>query len=264
MPTPFYHLSVAEEILHHPELDRGHRQLLEAERCNFLFGNTAPDVQTLSRQSREETHFFTLPVSNFKRSPWEELLLHFPSLADPRELRPDQAAFLTGYFCHLHADWLWIVDIFAPVFGPSCSWSTFRQRLYLHNVLRTYLDRRVVPALPQGIGTCLQDVAPSRWLPFVQDGYLDEWRDLLSRQLQPGAVSETAEVFAQRQGISPEEFYRLIESEERMEEEIFVHISRKSLDQFRQKLVSESLRLVQTYLSGSAAVEFLPADSGKH
>src|SRR5512136_610137 len=80
MPTPFYHLSLAEELVSHPNLQGNISQFLQAFRGGFLFGNTAPDVQVVSGQLRQETHFFNLPIQTGDRPAWELLLSDHPHL----------------------------------------------------------------------------------------------------------------------------------------------------------------------------------------
>ncbi|MGE5221990.1 MAG: zinc dependent phospholipase C family protein, partial [Omnitrophica WOR_2 bacterium] len=243
--------NLAEDILGRTELAGSIREQLNRQRCVFLFGNTAPDVQTISKQSREETHFFSLPIQPETPPPWEILTYQYPALASPLELASAQSAFLAGYLCHLLADWLWIKDIYAPVFGPGASWGSFHHRLVIHNVLRTYLDHQALSKLPPEAGACLAEVAPDRWLPFVEDVHLVEWRDFIARQLFPGAAAQTVEVFAGRAGISPQDFYRLLESEEIMEQEVFAHIPYNIVIDFQRNLVYESINLLNTYFSGT-------------
>ena len=251
MPTPFYHLSLAEELLSHPNLPENISQFLQASRCGFLFGNTAPDVQVVSGQPRQDTHFFNLPIQTGDRSAWELLLSTHPHLAAAEHLPATHAAFLAGYLCHLQADWLWVKDIFAPVFGPHCSWGTFHQRLYYHNVLRAYLDLHILPELSPGMDACLCQVEPDGWLPFVQDRHLAEWRDLLFPQLHSGATPQTVEVFSSRQGISVPEYYALLESEERMQAEVFEHLPLSHVQSYRQRVVDDNIHLLSDYLAFS-------------
>ena len=258
VPTPFYHLDIAENLLANPALANPVQQFLWGQRSAFLLGNTAPDVQVVSRQERQATHFFSLPVRTDAQPPWERLLRTHPSLAQPARIPGAQAAFIAGYLCHLQADWLWIVDIFAPVFGPDCRWETFSQRLYLHNVLRAYLDQQVTTALAADTADCLKGIRPDHWLPFVQDVHLSTWRDYLAGQLEPGAAAETVEVFASRQGLSPREFYQLIESEERMEQEVFVHLPRSQLETYHQRLIESNLELLQAYFGPQNKPKYIP------
>lgn len=252
MPTPFYHLQAAEDLLIHPELSGHIRRILAAHHSEFLFGNIAPDVQVVSHQPREATHFFTLPFVASDKPAWINFLETYPSLADPRKLSPKQAAFISGYACHLNADWLWIRDIFDPIFGPESQWSTFWHRLYVHNVLRTYMDFRIMDTLKLSEETHVDEAAPKDWLPFVEDKYLIEWQKEIFEQLIPGATSHTVEVFAERQGIAPEEYYRLLNSEEAMQAEVFSHISPEVLEKYRQTLLAENLHLLEEYFKDLA------------
>jgi hypothetical protein len=252
VPTPFYHLFVAENLLAHPGLPPAARSLLLEERGAFLFGNTAPDVQVVSGHKRQATHFFSLPIGPDATPAWEQILRQHPSLGQAAALPPAQAAFLAGYLCHLQADWFWILEIFFPIFGPDETWATFHHRLYLHNVLRAYLDRKVMPSLPGATARRLKSIRPDGWLPFEADRHLLEWCDYLAEQLVPGAAARTVEVFAVRQGIPPEDFYRLIESEDAMDEQIFGHLPRSDLDAYYQRLVDRNLELLAAYLGPSS------------
>lgn len=249
MPTPFYHLSLAEDLINHSDLSNPISQFLQTQRCEFQFGSTAPDVQVISGQTRFVTHFFNLPIQAGDWPAWEAILVEHPKLADAKELPASHAAFLAGYLCHLQADWLWVNDIFAPFFGPCCSWGTFRQRLYYHNVLRAYLDLHILPELPADMDACLSQVEPEDWLPFVQDRYLMEWRDLLYPQLKPGAAIHTVEVFSSRQGISAPEYYALLASEERMQLEVFEHLPLGFIQDYRQRALYENIQLISDYLA---------------
>jgi hypothetical protein len=248
MPTPFYHLSIAEEILASERLAPQVGEFLRGQRGAFLVGSVAPDVQVISGQSRRSTHFFDLPIKNMHLEPKDHMLRSYPGLAVALNLPHAQAAFIAGYLCHLQADWLWVRNIFVPVFGLRGTWGTFQQRLYTHNVLRAYVDRQIIPGLNHNIETQLRQASPHGWLPFVTDGDLSRWRDYLAGQLQPGGKIDTVEVFAERQGMSPEDYYGLIGSEEAMQREVFSHLPRNSLDEYRLGLLAESLKVLENYL----------------
>lgn len=248
MPTPFYHLSIAEELLASPDLPAGVKSFLDAERSAFLLGKTAPDVQTLSGQSRSETHFYRVPLVT-TALPWEKMFTRYPHLGRPAQLAPAHAAFISGYICHLQADIIWITDLFAPYFLPLIAKTRRKQVGYLHNVLRAYLDALILAELPADIGERLADVQPGGWLPFVEDHYLVNWRDYLARQLMPGAKAQTVEVFASRLDLPVQSFVELLSSESRMEAEVFSFIPRQVLVEYRQKLVSANLELLTEFLA---------------
>ena len=173
----------------------------------------------------------------------------YPHLARAERLSPARAAFIAGYLCHLQADWLWIRQIFAPVFGPGCSWGTFYDRLYYHNVLRAYLDQQVLASLGAGMDACLDQVHSDSWLPFVDSQHLLRWREFLITQLRPGAATKTVEVFSFRQGISTPEYYALLASEERMQDEVFDHMPLERVQLYRRSVVEENARLLSTFLA---------------
>jgi hypothetical protein len=248
VPTPFYHLHVAETLLGHPDLTSTARSLVSEHFPAFLLGKVAPDVQVISRQTREGTHFYSLPVQVDAEPPWQKLYQDFPSLNPVRMSDPERRAFIVGYGCHLQADWYWAEQIFEPYFGPSAKWKNFRQRLYLHNVLRAYLDFRVLDNLNGEVRLGLGQVLPPSWLPFVEVAYLQEWRDFLAEQLKPEASIRTVDVFAERQGISVEAYYQLISAEDEMQRQIFDYLPKQRLDEFWEMLIVANLNLLNEYL----------------
>ncbi|HSB67615.1 MAG TPA: zinc dependent phospholipase C family protein [Anaerolineales bacterium] len=249
MPTPFYHLRLAQELINHPNLPETIRGFLQAVRCEFLFGSTAPDVQVISGQPRQETHFFNLPIQAGDPPAWEVLLTEYPHLRSTEKLPAARVAFIAGYLCHLQADWRWITDIFAPVFGPGCPWETFQRRLYYHNVLRAYLDQEVLPDLGAGMDGCLSQVEPDRWLPFIKDDHLVEWRDFLVPQLRSGAATHTVEVFSARQGRSVPEYQALLGSQERMQREIFARLPLERIQSYWLAVLDDNYHMVIQYLA---------------
>ena len=243
VPTPFYHIWLAQDLLDHPSLPQAARRSLVQHWGAFLFGNTAPDVQVVSGQDRAATHFFDIPVPVGAVEPWSVMFLDYPGLTSL--LPSEQAAFIAVYVCHLLADWRWVLEIFAPAFGPGSHWENFGRRLYLHNVLRAYLDHQLVSQIGSQTSSALELVIPDGWLPFVQDHYLCQWRDLLYPQLRSGAAIATVEVFAARQQVEPDTYYRLLASEQRMDEEVFSHLPRQQLADFRQRLLDESAAILR-------------------
>ena len=245
MPTPFYHLSVAHELFTHSGLGTGPRTLLNEHRPAFLLGKTAPDVQSISGQKREETHFYVLPPEDATPA-WQRLQRAHPQFR--QSMPPAHAVFLTGYYCHLQADEAWLRDIFLPYFYVS-DWADFAERMYLHNVLRSYLDREVLENLPGNTVSELAKARPNNWLPFVTDTNLRRWRDYLAEQLVPGASNYTVEVFAKRQSIPVEDYLALLNSRERMDAEVFTHVPYSVFEGYRKALVEANLQLIEQEVS---------------
>lgn len=248
MPTPFYHLSIAEELLATADLDPQVSGFLHTHKAAFMLGKTAPDVQSLSGQPRFDTHFYRVPLSSAAQ-PWERMFSRFPQIGDPSRLDPAHAAFISGFICHLQADIIWITDLFVPYFLPRVTKGYRKQVGYLHNVLRAYLDERIVPDLQADTGACLDSVDPSGWLPFVEDRWMTAWQHFLAGQLMPGAKIKTVEVFAARSDVAVDDFLALLHDEGRMAEEVFAFVPREVLIEYRHKLVAANRQLLSEFLA---------------
>ena len=248
MPTPFTHLAAAAELLAIPGLASDARAALQVDWPAFLFGSTAPDVQTISGQSREATHFFSVPLRGAPAA-GPRLFAQYPALAIRAALPPPQAAFIAGYLAHLVFDQLWVRDLFEPYFGEAPAWGTFHERLYLHNVLRAQVDADDLGRLTPAIGAQLQAALPDGWLPFVDSHHLRAWRDLIADQLSSGA-GRTVEVFAQRNRVDPQEFAALLASPEQMATRVFSHLpghDGRALAAYRARALAASAQTISSY-----------------
>jgi hypothetical protein len=247
MPTPVQHLVLAQRLLDDASLPGAIRDRLRAQRGAFLFGHTAPDVQTVSGQLREETHFFVIPWAQIPL-PHNALFSLYPELRHPRSLPLDHAAFIAGYICHLWLDVLWVRDIYLHNFGPGAHWGkNLRERHVYHNILRTWCDLNDRPQLNGSIGSALSSANPIDWLPFTADRYLVQWRDNLTDQFRPAGNIRTVEVFAARGGVPPEKFQQVLESPDEMEQHIFSHASREKIAQFYRDGYEQMAELIVEY-----------------
>lgn len=246
MPTPFYHLALAHEMLAQPSLPT----VLAGHRAEFYLGNIAPDSQNMSGQLREATHFFDVPMRDPSPA-WQTMFRLHPTLSSPAGLTSEHAAFMAGYLCHLALDQLWIAEIFDPIFGEEAIWATFRERLFLHNILRIYLDEQDRPLLANGVAAALRSATPHHWLPFLADSAVARWRDFVGGQLAEGGATQTIAVFAQRMGLSPTDFESLLQSPASMQAKVFSRMPLSSLARFRQRGLDTSLQVIHLYFSQS-------------
>lgn len=249
MPTPAVHLALAEDILRRDDLRPAAARLLREERGPFLLGTTAPDVRTVSGQDREECHFYTVPRTS-EQPAYRELFSRHPSLAHVDAMSASQVAFVAGYIAHLELDELWLDDVFTAFLLGD--WASLRERLFLHNVLRTWLDHQAQEALNGAVSERLRLVEVSGLLPFVRDPDLRIWRDWLVRQLEAGKNMETAEVLAGRMGIPASRICAIVRSPAQMDERVFRHFPRSLLESFRRAGYERSVRLIDWYVGGSA------------
>ncbi len=248
MPTPVNHLVMAQELIAAGDLTPHAHSLVTAHRGPFLLGHTAPDVQTVSGQTRGSTHFYEIPPRDDTPAPRAFLAAH-PQLARAAQLDPAHAAFLAGYLAHLQVDEAWWREVFAPLFGPAAGWGEWEERLFLHNVLRTHLDRADQARLDRDIAPTLAATEPAGWLPFVSDEALRRWRDLLVEQLTPGQHVRTAEVFAERMRVPAEAVEEALRSPVQMER-LFRHAPPQRLAAYRADALRRGAALVNDYLGG--------------
>ncbi len=114
MPMLAVHLSLVQEVVDTLGVDELRENMGAA-----LLGSTTPDRRVMTRESREETHYFSLAdgkVGDGFRG-MKEALPEMSSRA------PDSdwtlTAFLIGYASHLAADEAWVVDVYRPYFGDE-------------------------------------------------------------------------------------------------------------------------------------------------
>lgn len=247
MPTPFYHLVMSDSLLGDSALDRKSQNFLAAHRPAFMFGNTAPDVHTISGHERHSTHFFTIPIHN--SVPAQKVMLaRYSNLKYSDHLPADQVAFLAGYMAHLLLDQLWIQQVFQPYFATNVKRKDIQRQLFLHNVLRVYLERRHLHHLDADMGNVLSEAQPRNWLPFVDDSHLCQWRDSLVNQLQPGANMLTVEVFAQRMNRSTQDFEAILGSQQAMDTDLLSLVSEVTLHKFQAHALEQSIDMLYSYL----------------
>lgn len=246
MPTPLVHLALAQEMLQRSDLPLAAGRLLRQHPGAFMLGHTAPDVRTISGHRREASHFYTVPRSSERRAHRAMFDAH-PSLRCASLLSPPRTAFVAGYIAHLLLDELWLDEIFESFVHQDRA--PIRERLFLHNVLRTWVDRRAQEALTADVPRLLGGAEPCGWLPFVDDGHLRVWRDWLVEQLAPDHCMETAEVLAERMGVPPAETEAVVRSQEEMERRVFRHFPRSALRSFQEEGYVRSVALVDWYLA---------------
>lgn len=225
MPTPFTHLRVASRLLADEALPPDVCALLNASRGAFLLGNIAADARVSSGISREQTHFYAYdrPV---QEHPWRLMLQQYPALV--RTTRPAQRAFVAGYVAHLTLDEVWSLEMIRPFFAER-EWASRDHRFLMLNLLLIWMDRRDYAQLEAWQREALLATTPDGWAPFIPDEELAAWRDFVGCQLPPGGESQTLAVIGERIGTSPDALRALLNSEERMNADLWAHVPPEAL-----------------------------------
>ncbi|MBC7810608.1 MAG: hypothetical protein H7175_05645 [Burkholderiales bacterium] len=245
MPTPFTHLLTAQHLLHDPCLPEAARAFLASEKGAFLLGNIAADARVDSGQTREATHFYAYdgPIS---RETWRVMLERHPSLKTPTT--SEQRAFIAGYVAHLSMDEVWTLDMLSPQFGRGEWGSSSHFRFVMLHVLLIHIDERDLSGIERWQTETLREAAPDVWLPFMTDATLCQWRDFIAAQLEPGA-SQTLAVLGGRVGMIPEELRAILDSPERMRDDLWANIAPETLTQVEQEMYIHARDQLAIYLN---------------
>ena len=254
VPTPFYHLNVAKSLVSLPGYQAGIKDVLNTHQSTFFLGHVAPDIREISGQTRESTHFYKFPPSDNDLLPWERMQNVYLTSDCMARSDPECAVFVAGYLCHLQADWLWVKNIYEPYFVYGSHWGTFSNREYMHNVLRSYLDLQVVNSIKSETLFILAKANPKSWMPFLSVCDLFAWRDFLVDQLKSDAPIQTVEIFASRQGISVENYYRLLNAEDEIQDQIFSHMPKDLMDEYWHELLAKNIDLLNRFLGKARGV----------
>jgi len=247
MPTPFTHLLTAQRLLSDPAVPADQRALLNAERSAYLLGSVVADAQTLAGLKREDTHFYHYehPITD---PPWRVMLARYPVLQTAHD--PAWRAFLAGYVMHISMDVVWSLQMTGPQFADR-EWAPRTQRFLMLHILLIYMDERDLALLDSSLSVDLHHVEPHNWLPFLSDAVLCEWGNLIYRQIEPGGVSETLEIYGARVKKTPDELRTILDSPERLESDLWANVSPALLAQVEAAMTDHAREQMITYLNGT-------------
>jgi hypothetical protein len=248
MPTPFMHLHIAEMIRKQAGENGRFAATLSAFWPAFYLGSVAPDCQEIAQVSRETTHFYGIPPQPENQA-YPRMLAQFPQLADSTKLPPAQAVFVAAYSVHLMYDLIWFRDVLMPYFVNAKKWmAAFEERLMVHHILLTYLDKLAYESLPETAVSTLSSAQPNDWLPFIPDWALCQWQEQLVVQLAPAGELETVNIYADRLGITPAEFAANLDSPEWMHAHVFQNVPVPKIQATLETAVTDSITLITDYL----------------
>jgi hypothetical protein len=224
------------------------RDILQGAWGAFLLGSIAPDARVSSGMTRGSTHFFeyapTIPIP-----PAVNLLQQYPELRFDalRHTDMERAAFVCGYCAHLSMDEIWCTHLLFPHFQTG--WGTGQQRFHMLHMLLSALDERDYTKLPESDYTALAGCVPRGWLPFMPDADLTTWRELIAHQMAPVGHNQTFEILGMRIGLNETQMAEFIHDEQRMTENLWVHISPSLLAEVEQTMYEAVFTTVFTYLN---------------
>ena len=247
MPTPFTHLKAAQDLLADPALLTDAHNFLQRECSAFLLGNIAADARISSGLKRDDTHFYRYdqPMHNH---PWRVMLEGYPTLKQPHS--DTHRAFLAGYVAHLSMDEIWTLHMLRPRFVEP-RWADDKFRFFMLHILLVYADERDYAQLEAWQSAALGDAQAEDWLPFMPDADLHHWRDFIQQQLV--GESETLQVFGQRTGKSEAEFRAILDSRQRLQDNLWDNVPRAALEQVDKRMYTFAREQMLVYLDETAS-----------
>jgi hypothetical protein len=155
--------------------------------------------------------------------------------------------FVAGYSVHLLYDVIWLREVVDPYFFRAKAMGDRQQRMLVHFILLTYLDKLAFESLPSTAVHTLAAAQSEQWLPFADNEHLLQWRDLLLPQLQPGAMSSTVAVYARRLNLTPDEFAANLEDPDWMKAHVFSKLPVAEIQGILEAAVPRSVDLLLDY-----------------
>lgn len=249
MPPLCLHLGVAEEAarqLEHPIVDE----------ClgSYLLGATSPDIRLITGASREQTHFLSLDA-DFAESSSQSLFRFHADLADGRALDRLTRAFVAGYLSHLITDDAWILDVYRPFFGGKAAAGDGLVNM-MDRALQYELDRRERMDRDK-MARCQMLLAGLRLekdIAFFDVDVLEKWRRFVwtaaGREPSWDRFRSFSERFLLSSGkVESEHLETFLASLPEMLQQTVDLVGEAQLTAFRRKVVSDSVKAAEEYLS---------------
>jgi len=252
MPNAETHLTAACDLLADPDIVQSFPWLSgESSRAAFLMGAISPDVRAIGGQTREQTHFFTIPPADDRPAP-AVLCADWPQIAHAAQLGLDHAAFIAGYMAHLVMDQTWVEMIVMPgLFIAGTTWGFQHPNWRLYCILMTYLEYQAGERLPAHATASMVSPRPRGWLPFAADSDLSAWSSRVAKLIDDGGPKVVSSMLSQSCGLTPEAMEAIVLSEAAMSREAYPTIPRAQLLAFEAETARRSRAQVESYLSGN-------------
>ncbi len=247
MPPIGWHVAVAKETLARLDIES-----IEEHLACYLLGATSPDIRVLTRQPREETHFYDLRD--------EHCLSGIPKLLEvhPHLLQVNgrAKAFLAGYITHLATDELWIEQVYRPFFGKGTTTLSRTEADVMDRVLQFYLDR--AERLDRDRFKMFYDYVlsadPGEEVGFIEAPTMRQWREVVCRILDQDPSWENFKSFTLRRfsnsAIETEEQVKtLFESLPQVLERTITYVSPERVASFKEDAIQSSQKAVREHFS---------------
>ena len=254
MPMLAVHLSIVQEVVDALDIDELREHIGAA-----LLGSTAPDRRVMTREPREDTHFFNLTESGMG----DGFLGMKEVLPDIVSRAPDDdwalTAFLVGYASHLAADEAWIVNVYRPYFEDESYLGGEPTKNILDRAMQYELEVSVRgdrEQLEEWQSTIIASDSIINRVPdsFIHQRTLREWSEfVVGRVLTlPGTWAEFPRFISRyldEPGLDETEVTQLMADPEGMLNRVYASVPREIIPQHRAIAMEQSLKHAEEILS---------------
>ena len=254
MPMLAVHLSIVQEVVDALGIDELREHIGAA-----LLGSTAPDRRVMTREPREETHFFNLTESGIGDG-FRGMKEALPDIAS-RAPEDDWAltAFLIGYASHLAADEAWIVNVYRPYFEDESYLGAEPMKNILDRAMQYELEVSVRGDRDKLKGWQKQVIASNSMIsrvpdPFIPQSVLREWSEFVAGRVLtlPGTWAEFPRFitrYLDEPGLDETEVTQLMADPEGMLDRVYASVPREIIPQHRAIAMELSLSHAREILS---------------
>jgi hypothetical protein len=248
MPSIGSHLAGARLVA-----DRLAHRAIEADRGAYFLGATAPDLRGMTRQPREETHFFSFDDLQHQDSA-ERMFSEHPGLRLASAMDDETRAFVAGYLTHLLMDEQYIERIYREYFGQASKLGGDARADLLDRLLQYELDRREreQDALAS-TREALAATSAQAEIAFIARETLQRWRDvaveMASHPPDWDRWARTASRHAGAAVASPDDEAAVLREAPDLLREVLDHVTEQRVREFIDESVEAATARVRTYLA---------------
>lgn len=254
MPMLAVHLSIVQDLVDELGIDELQEHIGAA-----LLGSTAPDRRVLTREPREETHYFHLTESGTGDG-FRGMKKALPDLVT-RSPEDDWAltAFLVGYASHLAADEAWIVNVYRPFFEDDEYLGAEPTKNILDRAMQYELEVGIRGDREQLMDWQKTIIASNRVVDavpdlFIEKNILRDWSEFVAGRVLtlPGTWAEFPR-FISRYLDDPDldgvEVEQLMADPEGMLDRVYDRVPREIIQQHRAITMEQSLKHAEEILA---------------
>jgi hypothetical protein len=221
----------------------------------YFLGATSPDIRVLTRQGREETHFFDLDEYGHQDSV-AGFFEAYEHLVDPSRLAPKTRAFVAGYVSHLVFDEHYITRIYRPFFARYEDLGGHLRANLMDRLLQFDLDREFGddPGIVHRLASALACTVDGIECGFIDHQTLDKWRevslDVAQKNMDLPRMRSMVSNHLRRAGIQEDrELGEMLDSIPDLLNETIAHVTSDEIDAFLRRSTEAAAAAIERYFN---------------